>query len=85
MNLPQIILPSFGVLLIAIGLLQQQKGFAEWNIRWANSLKGVKTQITKQSLAAQKVTGVVFVILGISMLVMAFVVIPSTTASIYNP
>lgn len=81
MDLPKLILTLFGAIFIILGLLQQGKGYAEWNIRFFNSLKGVKSEITKQSIAAQKVQGIIFIILGVAMLIVAFIVIPSISSS----
>lgn len=84
MDVYQLILTLFAFVLVVIGLLQQSTDFAKWNIRWANSLRGTKTEITKQSITAQRVMGVFFVILGVVLFILAFMVFPSLIASIYN-
>ena len=84
MDLPAIILTPFGIALIVIGLLQQGRGFATWNIRNFNRWRGVKTEISKQTITAQKVQGIMFIVIGIVLLAMAFVVIPSMSSSFSN-
>jgi hypothetical protein len=84
MHIPQLILTPFALLFIIIGILQQNKKFNEKNIKWANSLRGTKTEITKSTLAAQHVTGWIMIILGIATLLFVFVFIPSLDPALFE-
>lgn len=78
MNSPKFVLTISAILLIILGILQQNKGLVEGYTKWSNSLKGVKTKITKQTISVQKLYGLVFIAVGVGVLIWAYVLVPSS-------
>lgn len=64
-----IILITGGILFIAAGLISQYEPYIRWNIKFSNSIRGTKPQITKTTIRAHKISGFIFILLGIGLLV----------------
>lgn len=73
---PKFVLTISAILLIILGLLQQNKSLVEGYIKWSNSLKGVKSQITKQTIFVQKLYGLIFIFIGVGLLIWAYILRP---------
>lgn len=84
MDLSKLLYATAALLLIITGVLQLNRRFAEWSIRWFNSLKGIKTDITNRAITTQRVMGIIVIILGIALFVWGFIVVPSISNSIYS-
>lgn len=68
----KVILLIAGIIMIIWGVLCQDSGFIERLIRWSNSLKGIKTEITKASILMGKITGIFFILFGVGSIIAFF-------------
>lgn len=84
MLIPQLILTPVAIVFIVLGILQQNNDYNKKNIKWANSLRGIKTEITPQTLQAQRLSGMAIIVLGILMILLAFVYIPSLDPALFE-
>ena len=65
----QYTLLGFGALCIIFGFAQQSRKVAEWIIRWSGAIGGLKTEITKQSIIARRVTGAFCILIGTGVII----------------
>ena len=68
----KLVFTLIGIFMMTVGLSQQHRGFVEWYIRWSNSIKGTKTQITQNAVSSRKIVGIGLIILGVGTLIIAF-------------
>lgn len=67
----QIYITLFGFLFIILGVLSIYKPTAQMFIRSKNSLSGTQTKITKASIATSQIGGVIAIVMGIAVLMLA--------------
>ncbi|MDD5625794.1 MAG: hypothetical protein PHG83_01360 [Patescibacteria group bacterium] len=61
---------------LVIGILSLYRPFIEWSIKFSNKLSGIKTEITPTAIMWRKITGIIFIIISVMVLILIFSVIP---------
>ena len=79
----QLFISPFALLLIVLGFLKQNNKFNEKEVRWSNSLRGVKTKINKSTLKAQRIVGWFMILFGIVLFGIILFLFPLLDPSLY--
>lgn len=54
-----------GYIFIVLGLIMLPKMTIEWMIKTSNTMRGIKTEITKGTIITYRVSGLIMILLGI--------------------
>lgn len=54
-----------GYILIIIGALMFPRTSIEWSIRTSNTMRGIKTEITKGTILTYRISGIIIILFGL--------------------
>lgn len=64
-----ILLILIGLLFVGIGIASQNERFIRWAISWNNSMRGIATAITPQTIKMQRIGGIIVIIFGFGLII----------------
>ena len=65
-------IPTFGVIVALLGVLEFNKGYVDWSVKFFNSARGVKTQITQTTYKAHKIAGIYMIVVSIGLIAFSY-------------
>lgn len=66
-----VLLTLIGLLFAGVGIASQNERFIRWAVTWNNSMRGVATAITPQTIKMQRISGIIIIIFGVGLILFA--------------